>query len=242
MGKCSSATTKKPNPKAAKPRLKAASKKPSSKPLNLNRPPKSRGVIRKDAALRALRLPADALARAPQITDILKSAFGKVKDAIAALRFSDDTAAIEFLSVYDDLPVFDRDLIPVEAICVKADVSPTAVLGACLVASKSIKGMESALLSVNNHPAVLRETIRFAMLPGGQADRKVLHEAVGFLPTPKGVAMNVNLLGGNPQLSNPQRKGDDGDEDENFDEMFPSINQRLDKWSDDRKKLLAEKN
>lgn len=179
----------------------------------------------------------------PKITDILKSSFKTVKAAIQAIRFSNDTSAIEFLAVYDEIPACDRDYIPIEAVCLKAGVSPSALLGATFLACKTVRSQESALIAVNAHPKVLKDTIRYASLPGGDRDRKLLHEAVGFLPTPKGGSINVNLLNGVPQHQKPDRPAAEPIvEEEDFGSLFPNINRNLEKWSSDRRKLLSDGN
>lgn len=198
--------------------------------------PKAKGLVRKDAALRRLGITKDDLELVPVISDILKSAFKNTKAAIQAIRHSQEDAAIEFLKVYDELPAGDRDYIPIEAVCLKAAVSPSALLGATFLACKTMRGQESALIAVNAHPAVLKSTILFANLPGGDRDRKMLHEAVGFLPTPKGGSINVNLMGGVPQFNNPDREPEA--EEADFGTLFPAIGKNLEAWSDDRRKLL----
>lgn len=216
------------------------SKSSSPKPLS-KRPPKVTGLVRKDAALRRLGVKKEDLDLSPQITDILKSSFKNVKAAIQAIRFSNETPAIEFLSVYDNIPAGDRDYIPIEAVCLKASVSPSALLGATFLACKMMRGQESALIAVNAHPDVLKATIRFAKLPGGDRHAKIIHEAVGFLPTPKGGSINVNLLNGVPQHQKPERASEPVEE-EDFGSLFPNINRNLEKWSSDRRKLLSDGN
>lgn len=224
--------------KKSKYRLGLVDSKSSSPKPQGKRTPKATGLVRKDAALRRLGITKDELELAPYITDILKSSFKTVKAAIKAIRFSNETTAIEFLKVYDELPAGDRDYISIEALCLKANVSPSALLGATFLACKTMRGQESAMIAVNAHPGVLKETIRFAKLPGGDRDRKMLHEAVGFLPTPKGGSINVNLLNGVPQPQNQNRAPEPDEED--FGSLFPSINRNLEEWSSDRRKLLSD--
>lgn len=219
---------------------KGSSPKPPSK-----RPLKAQSLVRKDAALRRLGITKDALEVVPQITDMLKSAFKNVKAAIGLLRFSNDTAAVEFFKVYDELPAGDRDYLPIEAVCLKASVTPSALLGATFLACKVVRGQESALIAVNAHPDVMAATVKYAQEPGGDRWAKMLHEGVGFLPTPKGGNINVNLLGGNPVHGNPNRASEPSVpelQDENFGDLFPSVNQNLEKWADNRRKLLEASN
>lgn len=102
------------------------------------------------------------------------------------------------------------------------------------MAAKIVGAQESALLTVIEHPNVVKQTIKFAKeLPGAFADRKLIHEAVGFLPTSKGSNVSVNLLN---QVN--QTSGSDDDEEDTFNTAFPSINQNLEAWGEKRRKLL----
>lgn len=208
----------------------------------MKHPPKPKSLPRKEAALRRFHVDPEKLARTPEITSVLKNSFGSVKSAVQAIRHSNETTAIEFLAVYDEIPAGDRDYISIEAICLKANVLPSALLGSLFMACKDMKGKESALIAVLEHPGVLKKTVEYAKTPGGDRDRKMLHEAVGFLPTPKGGSINVNLLNGAPQFPrNPERPAPEPDE-ENFAELFPSISPHLEEWSDNRRKLLSDGN
>lgn len=186
----------------------------------------------------------------PEITGMLKSGFKTVKAAIATLRFSSETAAIEFFRVFDQIPVGDRDYIPIEAVCLKAGVAPSALIGCVMMASRQIKGQESALIAVNAFPGVVKSMVEFAALPGGDRDRRMLSEsnAIGFLPTKTGGNVNVNLSSGNPVFGNPERQiptaGPVAIEagDENFGDLFPGINSNLERWSDNRRKMLEASN
>ena len=224
--------------RATKAKGRAASK-PSSKLLKV--PKKS--VDRKNDALarfvRSTGITEKQIEQTPHISDILKSSMGSVTAAIDMLRFSNETCAIELLTTYDSLPSGDRDRLPIEAICVKAKVSPAAVLGAALMACRTVRGQQSALIAMNRHPEVLQKTIEVALTPGGDRDRKMIHEATGFLPTPKGGSINVNLLNGIPQSgAQAQNKPKEVEDPDDFNDVFPSITGNLNHWSEDRHKLL----
>ena len=212
--------------------------KPSSKP------PKPDKITPLEAVLLRLDISAAELSRTPQITDMLKGAFGTKDKAIAALRFSADPAANSFFEVFDELSGVDQKAIPIEAVCLKAQISPATVVGAVLMAARQVKGQESALRAILAHPEVVKATIRSAKLIGKDGDnsKKMLHEAVGFLPTKTGQNINVNLLGGNPQYGAPQlEEGEDlEDDDASFREAFPSVNQNLEEWSENRRTLLTD--
>lgn len=229
--------TAKPNTEIS-PEIQEESSKPSSKPLTL-RPPKDKDVNREDHALWRFGVRESELAKAPSITPLLESALGNWHKAINVLRFSSDGSATNFLSTYDSLPQDDRDRVPIEAICIRAGVDPVALLGATLMAARQLSAQESALIAITEHPGVVKATAYFARMGSGSKDREMLHQAVGFLPTSKGTTMNVNLLGGNPQLAGSDSGGGDDDED-SFEKAFPSLNSHLESWNDRRRKLLEK--
>lgn len=194
--------------------------------------------------MRRLGIEAEDFSRCPKITDSLQLAFKTIKAAIEIARFSDETTVIEFFEAYDAIPAGDRDYVPIEAVCLKAQITPSALLGSIFMATKALRGHESAMIAVNSFPDVVQSMVRFAKEPGGERDRKMLAESavIGFLPTPKGVSMSVNLLGGGvPQLQNPEKvQTFESDPEEEFRELFPSISRDLEEWSADRKRLLAD--
>lgn len=211
-------------------------------------PYRQKGLVRKDAALRRLGFKKQDLDSVPEISSILKSTMGSVKKAIAAMRFSNQACIQTFLDTYDAVPEGDREYLSLEAIALKAGVKTPELLGATLLSCKTLRAQESALIAMNSHRKVLKKTIEYAMEPGGHKDRQMLHEAIGFLPSPRGVNMSVNLLGGNPQYTEPKKEepesgGDiiEGSAEDDFVQAFPSVNGKLEEWSTDRNKLLADR-
>ena len=229
------------NPKAKPNMMPSPETAPdASKPLLTphTKPPREKDLERTEHALFRFGVRKEELAKSAQITPILDSALGKWRKAIDLLRFSADENAKQFLEIYDQPPKVDRDRVPIEAICIKAEVNPAAILGATLMAARQVSAQESALIAITEHPQVVKDTITFAGLAGGSKDRKMIHQAVGFLPTSKGVSMNVNLSGGNPQFGGAESGGDD-DED-SFEQAFPSLNANLENWGNARRRLLEK--
>lgn len=235
----STAKAKNASPKARK---STSSSKDASPHASKQRIPR-RSVPRKESALERLGVDLADLEAAPRITDILSSAFstGKRVPRVQTINFLAASPAAEaraFLEVYRELPVRDRESLPIEAICIKAEVNPLAILGAVLMAAKNLKAQESALKAIMAHPDVVDATVNAAMLvgPNGTADRKILHEAVGFLPTKQGsnIAFNLNVGPGGKK-----DEDDDSDEVDSFNEAFPTIAGELEGWSENRR-LLTE--
>lgn len=208
----------------------------SSKTLS-GRTPKPVVEQRSVAALRRYKVTPEEIEKVGNITAMLQRAVGGRDKVIDILRFSQDTAATEFLKAYDEAPIGDRNYLSFEAICIKASIPTSAVYGAIIMSAKSIMGQESALTTIIEHPEVVRKTIQFAKeLPGASKDREMIHQAVGYLPS-KGGGISVNLFGGNPQPT----ESDDGDDDDTaFREAFPSINTQLEGWGANRRGLLEK--
>jgi hypothetical protein len=211
--------------------------------------PKPGELVRAAAALRRLGLTKADVAKCPPISDMLARAYardgkpGNPRDAVNDLRFSPDPVAVKFLETYDAIPARDRQSLSIEAICLKAEVSPQEFLGHVFLMRQSLCKAESSLVAVNSFPDTVRSMVASASLlgPAGTADRKMLaqHSAIGFLPSPKGATVSVNLFGGEASF-----KGDDEDESDDdpefagFDDAFSGGNKELDVWNQNRRLLL----
>ncbi len=195
---------------------------------------------------------------APPITETLQSCFGPTYKAqsIQYLAASDSVGAKTFLRFWRQIPKADHQELTIEVVCVYARVSPLEILGAVLMAARNLKGQESALKAILAHPEVVEATVASATQGtpllidgkpyldengrpllighGNAAAQKMMHEAVGFLPTRKGSEVEINFFG---------RKADKDDDDEidddeaAWDEAFPLISGKLEKWSEKRRKL-----
>src|SRR6185312_13530298 len=99
-----------------------------------------------------------------------------------------------------------------------------------------MKAMESALKSILSHPDVVQTTIDSANLlgPAGTADRKLMHEAIGFLPTKKGGDFNINFGFGRPK----EERDEDTDADADWDEAFPALGEQIQEMSTNKHKML----
>lgn len=224
----------------------ARSTKPSKrKPSGASSPalPQRNNLLsRKVTALERLGVEPEDLALAPQITDILSKCFGNGKGSVPRetlrnfLAASPSPQAEAWLACYRDIPIGDREKLSIEAICLKAGVSPLEILGAVLMSAKNLKAQESALKAIMAHPDVVQTTIDSAKdVKTGYMDRKLLHEAVGFLPTRQGSNIAINLLGG---YGAPKGEADEPDDDDTaFEEAFPVLSGKLEDWGDARRKL-----
>ncbi len=105
------------------------------------------------------------------------------------LQSSDDPEARKVLDVYLSVPESYRRLLPVEAFCLAAGVSPWRVLESITVVAVRQGAQAAAIIAAVVHPRVVEHTIHIAL---NSPDEKkqlhaqtMLHKAMGFLP-PRG--------------------------------------------------------
>ena len=168
---------------------------------------------------------------------------------------SPQPCAIAFINAVRQIPALDLKQLSFEAMCVRAKVSPVELLGAVLMAAKSMKATESALKAILAHPEVVQATVDAAtegtpVLVGGKpvrdekgkvlrydhgdvAAQRIMHEAMGFLPTKKGGDLNLNFGFGKP----PEERGE-SDAEADWEEAFPSLGDSIKEWSEQKHKLL----
>ncbi len=161
----------------------------------------------------------------------------------------------KFMEAVRSVKEHDLPRLSFEALCVKSDVRPLELLGAILASAKGLKSMESALRAIVAHPDVVQATVDAASIGppvlvngkpqydengkvirysfGDVAAQKIMHEAVGFLPTKKG-GVNINFGFGRPE----EEREAETDADEAWDEAFPDMGSQIQDWSTAKHKLL----
>ena len=103
--------------------------------------------------------------------------------ALDYLQFSEDPEARRVLEVYLSVPESYRRLLPPEAFCHAASVSPWRVLECITVAAVRFGAMGSAIVAAINQPRVVQKTVERALQDDGVRDRVMFHRATGFLPS-----------------------------------------------------------
>ena len=71
-----------------------------------------------------------------------------------------------------------------EAYCQAARVSPWRVLEAITVVAVREGAQASAIFAAISYPRVVAKTVERALEDAGSSERKMLLEAMGFVPTP----------------------------------------------------------
>ena len=195
------------------------------------------------AAMQRLDLDPSDVEALPQITESINSVFGTGQNGgmkrVVVLNYlaaSPAPAAIRFMETYRLIPKKDAENLPIEAVCLKAEVPPLEILGALAQAAVGVKKMESALKLAIAHPDIVQASIEAAKEKGGFGDRQMLNQVIGFLPTKQGQNIAINLLGGGQaQVATDEAT----EEDDAWDRCFPSISAKMEQWSDKRR-LLTE--
>ncbi len=104
-----------------------------------------------------------------------------VSCALALLETADDLNAIKVHSSYLSIPESYRRLLPAEAFCHAAAVSPWLVLDAITIAALRGGVMASALVAAVNGPRVVQKTIDIALTDEGVRERIAFHKASGWI-------------------------------------------------------------
>jgi hypothetical protein len=100
--------------------------------------------------------------------------------ALALLETSDNPDAARVRNAYFSIPETYRRLLPPEAFCHAAGVSPWAVLDAVTVAAVRSGAMASAVVAAVNMPRVVQKTVEVALTDEGTRERRMFLRASGF--------------------------------------------------------------
>jgi hypothetical protein len=101
--------------------------------------------------------------------------------ALALLETSDNPEAIKVRDAYMSIPETYRRLLPPEAFCCAAGVSPWVILDAITVAAVRSGAMGAAIVAAVNMPRVVQKTVEMALTNDGAKERFAFHKATGFL-------------------------------------------------------------
>lgn len=182
-------------------------------------------------ALKRLKIKPEALATAPQITELFRGAEGGLKLVLRAMRFwTHDEVIAAFLKKYDTMPEGDRAHLPWEAIGLAAKLDIRTLSGAIMNAIVQFTGNDSKILALTSHRKVLASSIRYAQKPSGDKDRRDVHLMVGALPSPKGPTFIGKAVFGGSKNNDDAEPGKVFTEDDDPNAIFPdasSMQERL---------------
>lgn len=218
----------------------SAGKKPLSTPRPLVK------LDRSKDALKRLGVDEEQLARSEKFTPTLRKARGGLKAVLNAMRFcAHDGTLAAFLEKYDAVPIGDRDKLSWEAIALAAELNLQQVYGAIMFAIQNSSVNTVKIMAWSAHPSVMKKTIKYAEMASGERDRTTIHQALGFLPSPKGPTfIGKAVFGGAGQATNAN-VSDDGPEpvssafaDADVDNLFPSSSATQNRLIPIRQRLL----
>jgi hypothetical protein len=186
----------------------------------------------------------------PKIGEIINRAIGGRQRAIETLKFSKHPDAQTLLACCEKLAWGTRDQIPIEALCLAADVDATTIAGALVMAARDVSRLESSLKTFASHPDVVDATVKDATerapvmdrhgnlvgyMPASSKAQEMVHKAVQWLPQPKGSSININTFGA-PHVAAEEDDDDDGAP--TMEGVFGSDPMEIEQWSERRRGLL----
>jgi len=143
--------------------------------------------------LARLRVTPGQLAEVPQIDHLFKPIGGRLK-VLEYLAGSEEPEAQLITRMARELIPHQRRDVPFEAYCIAANVTTKKMFGIISQEVMEQSRMAVSLLSKARHVEVVQATIDAALHPLGVQDRRMLHQAEGFVPVPKN---NITHIHGN---------------------------------------------
>lgn len=157
--------------------------------------PKKLKVIKttRDRAVSAyeiLEIDEESVRKVPKIEHLFRGIGGKQK-VFEYLEGSEEPEARKILDLRDRLSQHEANALPFEAFCVAAGIPVKKMFGIISQEVMEQSAKATALLAKARHTEVVQATIENALLPTGDKDRKMLHQAEGFVPVPKNSVTNI---------------------------------------------------
>lgn len=109
------------------------------------------------------------------------------------LTVSDSPEARAILALRESIIPQRRRLIPIEAYCLAASISPMRLLEIITATAVRLSAQASAIIAAISHPRVVEKTVERALTDEGIEDRTTLHKHSGFLPLPKGSQTTIHV-------------------------------------------------
>lgn len=135
---------------------------------------------------------AESIRKQPKMTKMLQ-VLGGLEVAAEYLRGSEEPEAVKFLAVYDRVPLEEHDFLEFEGFCAAAQVSGKKLFG-IIVAETAVNSEQTiALITAAKTPDVIEATFEMAMSPLGHREKKLVAQASGWLPRPKGAQTNIQI-------------------------------------------------
>jgi hypothetical protein len=142
---------------------------------------------------RRLGLPAPFVANPPRLGTLAYAASrlpGGKWTFIDFARLCQDECVKALVYRWDTLSHYDQRRTSLEALCEAVGVEPAKLLGEVVTAAYGYNQDVSNLVAAVMHPKVVQASIDRALEPDGIEDRRFQFQHSGFLPSPRGPAVN----------------------------------------------------
>ena len=151
----------------------------------------SKSEFRREHAYKKLGISPDDVAKVPKISHVLKKIKGGNAEAVELLRHSKAQEAIDFFKVYEDIPAYLAALLPIEAFCFAAGVDTRTICQLIFNEALDQSNQAARMLTAINLEDLVQTSIDVGKAPLGIKDRENLQKAIGFLPIPDGMKINI---------------------------------------------------
>lgn len=117
---------------------------------------------------------------------------GGIKGVIEALRGDDSPDSLRFVEKWDSITPHDHRIIPLEAVCVLAEITPRRLIE-LVSGALAVQGDEDTKLIVASYkPKIVAKTAKLALTTLGEKDREMFHKHTEFIPRPSAPSINVD--------------------------------------------------
>jgi hypothetical protein len=106
-----------------------------------------------------------------------------------ALQIEPDLAPV--VESYESLNDVGRAAASIDAICAEHQIDPLHFIGVVGEAALKFGNNSAIVIAALSLPDVVTKSVKEALKPGGDKDRKMLFQHAQFIPTPHGTQINV---------------------------------------------------
>lgn len=92
---------------------------------------------------------------------------------------------------YNDLNRGRRAAVSIDEICARHSIDPIHFIGVVAEAATKYGNNSAVVIAALSLPDVVTKSVKEALKPGGDKDRKMLFQHANFIPTPHGTQINV---------------------------------------------------
>jgi hypothetical protein len=141
---------------------------------------------------------------------------GGMKGVIEALRGDDAPDSLRFVEKWDSITTHDQKRIPIEAVCLMAEITPRRLIELVSGALATQGDEDTKLIVASYKPRIVAKTAKLALTTLGEKDREFFHKHTEFIPRPSAPSINVDnrtqnntLMNGEQERALPPPKADD---------------------------------